>query len=146
MNKAFIVGNLTRDPEVRTVASGASVCTFTVAVQRRFANAQGVREADFIPVVAWRQLADLCGRYLVKGKKVSVVGSIQTRTYDAQDGSKRYATEIVADEVEFLSPNGDGAGRPRTDDIPLPAEPAPAAYGNGQPTAMTEADDDELPF
>ena len=142
MNKAFLVGNLTRDPEFRTVGD-VSVCTFTVAVNRRFANKQGVREADFIPVVTWRQLADLCGRYLVKGKKISVVGTIQTRSYDAQDGSKRFVTEVVADEVEFLSPSGDGAGRPRAEDAPPPQDPGQASY---QPTQMVEADDDELPF
>lgn len=111
MNKAIIIGNLTRDPEVRTTASGVSVCTFTVAVNRRFANQQGAREADYINVVTWRQLADLCGRYLAKGRKCAVVGSIQTRTYDAQDGSKRYATEVIADEVEFLSPANQNASQ-----------------------------------
>ena len=145
MNKAFLIGNLTRDPEVRQTATGVSVCTFTLAVNRKFANAQGVREADFINIVAWRQLADLCGRYLVKGKKVAVAGSIQTRSYDAQDGSKRYATEVVADDVEFLSPSGD-QNRPRqNEEIPLPSDPGPAAtaFPAGQ---MQEADDDELPF
>ncbi len=102
MNKAILIGNLTRDPEVRTTNSGVSVCTFTVAINRRVANQQGVREADFINIVTWRQLAELCGRYLAKGRKVAVVGSIQTRSYDAQDGSKRYVTEVVADEVEFI--------------------------------------------
>ena len=80
MNKAFLIGNLTRDPEMRTTASGTSVCTFSIAVNRRFANQQGVREADFINIVAWRQLADLCGRYLSKGRKCAVVCSNQTRT------------------------------------------------------------------
>ena len=144
MNKAFLIGNLTRDPEMRTTASGPSVCTFSIAVNRRFVNQQGVREADFINIVAWRQLADLCGRYLSKGRKCAVVGSIQTRTYDAQDGSKRHVTEVVADEVEFLGGPNDG-GRPRTDDIPLPPEPS---EGVGQPRSaeMQEVDDDELPF
>ncbi|MDP2891669.1 MAG: single-stranded DNA-binding protein [Bacillota bacterium] len=102
MNKIFIIGNLTKDPEVRATGSGISVCTFTVAVQRRFQNAQGERQADFIPVVCWRGLADNCGKYLHKGSKVGVIGSVQTRSYDAADGSKRYVTEVVADEVEFL--------------------------------------------
>lgn len=142
MNKAILVGNLTRDPETRTTGSGVAVTTFTVACQRRFANQQGVREADFINVVTWRQLAELCGRYLSKGRRVGVVGSIQTRSYDAQDGTKRYVTEVVADEVEFLSSRDDGAPRQRNDEIPLPPEPAPAAHVGG----FTEVDDDELPF
>ena len=147
MNKAFLVGNLTRDPELRQTAGGVSVCTFTVAVNRRFANQQGVREADFIPIVTWRQLADLCGHYLSKGRKVSVVGSIQTRTYDAQDGSKRYATEVVADEVEFLSPAGESGsfGHPTEAPQTQPQENAHSA-NTFKPDQMVEADDDELPF
>ena len=108
MNKAILIGNLVADPETRTTPSGVMVCQFRIAVQRRFANQQGVREADFLNIVAWRQLAELCSRYLSKGRKVAVEGSIQTRSYDAQDGSKRYATEIIADNVEFLgSQQGD---------------------------------------
>ena len=143
MNKAILIGNLTRDPEVRSTGSGVSVCTFTIAVNRRFANQQGVREADFINIVAWRQTAELCGRYLAKGRKVAVVGSIQTRSYDAQDGSKRYVTEVVADEVEFISGPQDGARPVRSDDIPLPPEPMDNGSRAGM---MDEVDDDELPF
>ena len=143
MNKAILIGNLTRDPEVRTTGSGVSVCTFTIAVNRRFANQQGVREADFINIVAWRQTAELCGRYLAKGRKVAVVGSIQTRSYDAQDGSKRYVTEVVADEVEFISTPQDGSRPMRSDDIPLPPEPMDNGSRAG---VMDEVDDDELPF
>lgn len=144
MNKAILIGNLTRDPEMRTTNGGVSVCTFTIAVNRRFANQQGVREADFINIVVWRQLADLCGRYLAKGRKVAVIGSIQTRTYDAQDGSKRYVTEVVADEVEFLSGANEGGRPTRSDDIPLP--PEPADNGMSRSAGMQEVDDDELPF
>lgn len=125
---------------MRTTQSGVVCGTFRLAVQRRFANQQGVREADFINVVAWRQLAELCGKYLSKGRKCAVIGSLQTRSYDAQDGSKRYVTEVVADEVEFLgSPNGDGHSR--TDEAPLPPEPPEA-----RPTEMQEVDEDDLPF
>jgi single-strand DNA-binding protein len=142
MNKAILIGNLTRDPETTTTSSGITKCNFTVAVQRRFANAQGVREADFIPVVCWRQTAELCSRYLSKGRKVAVEGSIQTRTYDAQDGTKRYVTEIVADSVEFLGSREDGG---RQGGFDAPAAPAPRASA---PAAggFTEVDDDELPF
>ena len=144
MNKAILIGNLTRDPETMTTSSGITKCNFTVAVQRRFANAQGVREADFIPVVCWRQTAELCARYLSKGRKVAVEGSIQTRSYDAQDGTKRYVTEIVADNVEFLSSREDGGSRQGNY---APAAPAPAPR-NAAPanSDFTEVDDDELPF
>ena len=144
MNKVILIGNLARDPEMHTTQGGTNKCSFTVAVQRRFANQQGVREADFIPVVAWRRLADTCGRFLTKGRKVAVVGSLQVRSYDAQDGSRRFVTEVVADEVEFLpSSSGEGAQRPHTDEAAPVREQAPAGY---QPSQMEEAEDDELPF
>ena len=142
MNKVILIGNLANDPEGRTTQSGISQSTFRIAVQRRFANAQGVREADFLTVVAWRQTADFCNRYLSKGRRVAVEGSIQNRSYDAQDGSKRYVTEIIADSVEALGGREDG-GQPRTRDegpTPPPAPPAPAMND------FTEVDDDELPF
>lgn len=104
MNKCVMTGNLTKDPEVRSTGSGISVCSFRIAVQRRFTGQDGQKVSDFFDVVAWRTLADNCGKYLSKGSKVAVVGELQTRTYDAKDGSKRYVTEIVADEVEFLTP------------------------------------------
>ena len=142
MNKAILIGNLTRDPETMTTSSGITKCNFTVAVQRRFANAQGVREADFIPVVCWRQTAELCARYLSKGRKVAVEGSIQVRSYDAQDGTKRYVTEVVADNVEFLGSRDEGSRGDYAPAAPAPAprQAAPAAGG------FTEVDDDELPF
>ena len=142
MNKAILIGNLTRDPESRTTPSGAVVTTFTLAINRRFANANGVREADFINIVTWRQTAELCARYLAKGRKVCVVGQIQSRSYDAQDGTKRYVTEVVADEVEFLGSREDGGMNRSRNDIPMPPEPAANANIGG----FTEVDDDELPF
>ena len=144
MNKAILIGNLTKDPETRTLPSGITTCSFTLAINRRYTNQQGVREADFIPIVCWRQTAELCARYLSKGRKVAVEGSIQTRTYDAQDGSKRYVTEVVADEVEFLSGANEGGRPTRSDDIPLP--PEPADNGMSRSAGMQEVDDDELPF
>lgn len=133
MNKVIMTGNLCNDPEVRQTNGGVSVCTFKIAVQRNFKNEQGVREADFFSVVVWRQLAELCGKYLQKGRKVAVTGCLQNRNYDAQDGSKRFVTEIIADEVEFIEPKRD-EGKPA-------AKPAP------QPTELTPADsEDDLPF
>ena len=105
MNKVFLIGNLTKDPEMRSTQSGVAVCNFSIAVNRRFRNPQtGQQETDFLNVIAWRQLAELCSKYLAKGRKVAVTGSIQARTYEAKDGSKRTAWDIVADEVEFLTP------------------------------------------
>lgn len=143
MNKVILIGNLAADPESRTTQSGVAQCTLRLAVQRRFANQQGVREADFFTIVCWRQTAEFCSRYLSKGRKIAVEGSLQTRSYDAQDGSKRYVTEVIADNVEFCDSRPDGA-RPRTDNPPPVQEP-PAGYGmnNG---GFTEIDDDELPF
>ena len=143
MNKVILIGNLAADPETRTTQSGVTQCTLRLAVQRRFANQQGVREADFFTIVCWRQTADFCARYLSKGRKIAVEGSLQTRSYDAQDGSKRYVTEVIADNVEFCDSRPEG-GRPRTDNPPPIQEP-PAGYGmnNG---GFTEIDDDELPF
>ena len=143
MNKAILIGNLANDPESRTTASGIAQCTFRLAVQRRFANQQGVREADFLTIVCWRQTAELCARYLSKGRKVAVEGSIQVRSYDAQDGSKRYVTEVIADNVEFLGSRDEGSrggfDAPAAP-APAPRQAAPAAGG------FTEVDDDELPF
>lgn len=139
MNKAILIGNLTRDPESKVTGSGTAVTTFTLAVNRRFKNANGNRETDYINVVAWRQTAELCARYLAKGRKVCVVGQIQTRSYDAQDGTKRYVTEVIADEVEFLGGKNDGSqgGSPAS-------EGGTAMPGGGG--SFTEVDDDELPF
>ena len=140
MNRVILIGNLAADPESRTTQSGISQCTLRIAVQRRFANQQGVRETDFFNVICWRQTADFCARYLSKGRKIAVEGSIQNRAYDAQDDSKRYITEIVADNVEFLSsPQGD---RPRADNPPPPPEPSGYAP---DADAFTDVDD-ELPF
>lgn len=141
MNKAILIGNLTKDPEVRTTPSGATVCTFTIAVNRRYQNQSGERVADFLNIVAWRQLGELCGKYLAKGRKVSVIGEIQTRSYDAKDGTKRYITEIVADEVEFLSPRGQDAGGSGGYERQYERQAVPQA-----PEGFTEIDDDQLPF
>lgn len=139
MNKAFLIGNLTRDPDLRTTPStGTSICNFTIAVARKFKNPQtGERETDFIPVVVWRQQADNCGKYLRKGSQVAVSGSIQTRTYEANDGSRRHVTEIVADEIKFLTPKQERQREPGE-------MTADDRYESSQ-SIMHEIDDD-LPF
>ena len=142
MNKVILIGNLANDPESRTTSSGIATCTFRLAVQRRFANASGVREADFITIVCWRQTAELCSKYLLKGRKVAVEGSIQTRSYDAQDGTKRFVTEIIADSVEFLSSREEGHSsgvNPITQSV---MNQAKETFG----AQFTEVEDDDLPF
>lgn len=114
MNKCIFIGNLTRDPEIATTANGVNRCTFAIAVNRRYTNSNGEREADFINVIAWRGLGDNCGKYLKKGSKIAVVGEMQNRSYDDKDGNRRYTTEIVAEDVEFLSSasSSNGADNP----------------------------------
>ena len=136
MNKVVLIGNLTKDPELSTTNSGVNYCRFTLAVSRRFANTNGDRDADFINIVVWRGQADNCHKYLKKGSKACVVGNIQTRSYDAQDGSKRYVTEVVAEEVEFLSTKGGFGGSDDTNSIPKDDN-----EGDLQPI-----EDDTLPF
>jgi single-strand DNA-binding protein len=114
MNQVILIGNLAADPESRTTQSGIACCTFRLAVNRRYKGADGQRETDFINCVAWRQCAELCSKYLAKGRKVGVTGSLQTRTYQAQDGSKRYATEVVVEQVEFLTARNESAETPST--------------------------------
>ena len=128
MNKVIIIGNLVADPEAHTTQSGVSRSTFRVAVTRPHKR----DETDFLTVVAWRQSADYCNQYLKKGNKVAVEGSVQTRSYDAQDGSKRWVTEIIADSVEGLTRADNGAqGAPKQ----KPAQ-----------NDFQEVDDSELPF
>lgn len=109
MNRVILIGNLASAPDTRATQNGITVCTFRLAVQRRFKNQQGERESDFINIVCWRQLADICGKYLAKGRKAAIEGSMQTRSYQAQDGSKRYVTEVIADSVELLTPRSESA-------------------------------------
>ena len=135
MNKCILIGNLTKDPDLTTTNSGISVCRFTLAVSRRYQNAEGERETDFINVVVWRTLADNCHRFLRKGSKCAVVGSVQTRSYDATDGSKRYVTEVVAEEVEFVGSKSTGS-----DGVAEVENTKPAT------TKLEPIDDDQLPF
>ena len=114
MNKVILIGRLTRDPELRTIASGNATTSFTVAVNRNFTNQNGEREADFINCVAWRKQAENVAKYCTKGSQVAVEGRIQTRNYDAQYGTKRYVTEVIADNVTFLSSRAGGSQIPES--------------------------------
>ena len=143
MNKLTIIGNLTRDPELRTTTTGVNVCDFTVAVNRRQRrDAQNSQpEADFFRVTVWRERGELCAKYLAKGRKVCVIGPVSVRTYTGNDGQTRASLEVTADEVEFLSSRNDaeaagsyGAAAPA---VPS-AEPQAASF--------TAVETDELPF
>lgn len=108
MNRSVLVGRLTKDPDLRYTPSGVAVATFTLAVNRTFANQQGEREADFINCVVWRKPAENVANYLKKGSLAGVDGRLQTRSYDGQDGKKVYVTEVVAESVQFLESKGSG--------------------------------------
>lgn len=110
LNRAILIGRLTRDPELRYTPNGVAVTTFTLAVDRPFSNQQGDREADFINVVTWRQLAETCANYLRKGRLTAVEGRIQVRNYENNEGRKVYVTEVVADNVRFLESTNSGSG------------------------------------
>ena len=150
MNKVFLIGNLTRDPELRTTQSGVTVCSFTIAVNRRRASSAeaGQPEADFFRVTAWRQLGEICAKYLAKGRKVSVVGSVSASAYTGNDGQSRASLEVQADDGEFLTPRGEQGEAPAAY---APAAPAPrannAGYGSApQGGGFVQVDEEELPF
>lgn len=106
MNRVSLIGRLTKDPELRYTSSNIASCSFTIAVNRTYTNQDGQREADFIPIVVWRKQAENVKNYTKKGDLVAVEGRIQTRNYVAQDNTKRYVTEVIADNVQFLTPKG----------------------------------------
>ena len=147
MNKAILVGRLTRDPELRTTANGVSVCSFSIAVNRRFKNAEGGYDADFINCVAWRQQADFLAKYFAKGRMVGVVGSIQTRNYDNKDGQKVYVTEVAADEIHFVDSKSSNDSAPVADNTVAPSKPAAETTFEANDGFMPmPAADDDLPF
>lgn len=146
MNKVALVGNLTRDPEYgHTQGSDISYCRFTVACQRKYKDSSGQYPADFISCIAWRGTADFVHKYFIKGNRIGLTGTIQTRSYDAQDGSKRYVTEVVAEEVEFVGPRQDSQQSVNTPPPPPPPEPRNEQQRMDY-NDFTEVDDDELPF
>ena len=150
MNKLMIIGNLTRDPEVRTVSSGYTVCDFTVAVNNMRRSSQnnqnqsdGQNDATFFRVSAWNKLGENCAQYLKKGRKVCVIGSVTAHTYTGSDGTTRVSLDVNANEVEFLSSRNDTAA-PYGEGVPTsaPAPQAPTAQNNG----FTSVEVDDLPF
>ena len=163
MNKVFLIGRLTRDPELRYTGSNLPVATFSLAVNRPFSGQNGEREADFINIVVWRKQAENCKNYLNQGSQVAIEGRIQVRNYDDQNGQKRYVTEVVADNVEFLgsknsSNNSSSMSAPASNNNN--AGPSPYDFGDAPEPKGTDVDsnpfadfgssieisDDELPF
>lgn len=138
MNKVILVGRLARDPEVRYTQTGKANATFSLAVSR-FSGGQN-NTTDFIPIVAWEKLAEICGNNLIKGSQILVEGRMQIRNYEAQDGTKRYVTEVVAQNIEFL---GSKQTRPSNDQA---APAAPAAGGGANSFGSEVFPDEEIPF
>lgn len=153
MNKVILIGRLVKDPEVKTTQSQVAVCSFTIAVDRKFKTSEGERQADFISCVAWRQQAEFLGKYFRKGSRVAVVGNLQARSYDDKDSKKVYVTEVVVDEIEFVDSKHDADS---TGD-PTPSQTEKGAQGSKTRAAAaipsknngfypTMDDDTTLPF
>ncbi|MEG1494802.1 MAG: single-stranded DNA-binding protein [Bacilli bacterium] len=162
MNKVFLIGRLTRDPELKYTGSNIAVATFSLAVNRPFSNQAGDREADFIPIVVWRKQAENVKNYIKQGSQVAIDGRMQTRTYDGEDGKKRYITEVVAENVQFLDAKGSrepGANNYQSNNDKANS-PTPYDFNNQTEPKVTdiksdpfadfganiEISDDELPF
>lgn len=143
MNKVMLIGNLTRDPELVTTSNGISLCKFGLAVQRRFSSNDGERDVDFFNIVVWRGPAENCYKYLKKGSKVGILGSIQTRNYESNDGTKKFAFDIVAEEVEFLS-SKNSEGSANASDMPVGGSKTTGK--SDVINTFTPIDDNDLPF
>lgn len=129
MNKVVLIGRLTADPQLKfTQGTGTAVATFTLAVNRRFKK-EGQPDADFIPIVVWGKIAESTANYMRKGSQISVAGRIETRSYEAKDGGRRYVTEVVADEVKFLDSKSSGA-----------------IHGDDNPDMTPIEDGEDMPF
>lgn len=150
LNRIVLIGRLTRDPELRFTPNGRAVCSFTLAVDRPFSNQEGNREADFINIVVWNKPAENCAQYLAKGRMAAVDGRLQIRSYEGNDGQRRYVTEVIADNVRFLPSGGrDGGSASGYGQDFGSSEPSAPAFGGsfGEPAGddmpMTS---DDLPF
>lgn len=158
MNKVFLIGRLTRDPELRYTGSNLPVATFSLAVNRNFTSQSGEREADFINIVVWRKQAENVKNYLTQGSQVAIDGRIQTRTYDGEDGKKRYITEVIADNVQFLDSKSSREGGASSNnsyndvtpsDFSSSMQPQTTSVKNDPFSdfgSSIEINDDELPF
>lgn len=139
MNRCVFVGRVVNDPEVRTTANGTATCSFRIAVQRRFKNANGERQSDFFQCVAWRQTAEYVGRFFHKGDMIAVEGEMQNRDYQAQDGTKRYVTELIID-------NAHGCGNVQSKPVDVQEVPSTAQEVFGAGFVEVDEDGEELPF
>ena len=160
MNKVFLIGRLTRDPELRYTGNNTAVASFALAVQRNFANQQGEREADFFNITVWRKQAENVKNYLTQGSQVAIEGRLQTRSYDDANGQKRYVTEVVADNVEFIGSRNSSGNSNNMNSSASNAGPTPYDFGDAPEPKGTDVDsnpfadfgssieisDDELPF
>ncbi|MBQ8497206.1 MAG: single-stranded DNA-binding protein [Clostridia bacterium] len=140
LNKVILIGHMTADPELKQTPSGLSVCSFSIGVTRRYTKAGEQTQSDFINIVAWRQTAEFIARYFRKGTAICICGSLQTRTWTDNNGNKRYATEVVADEASFVERKSEST---RTDDYQAPAFNTPVSEA---PKFEEIAGDDDLPF
>jgi single-strand DNA-binding protein len=152
VNKAIIIGRLTRDPEVRTTGNGTSVTSFSVATSFNWTNQQGQKQeqTEYHNIVAWRRLGEIVAQYLKKGSLVYVEGRLQTRSWEGQDGKKNYRTEIIANEMKMLGskPTGGGAGSPAEPNEPSFSQdaPSPMASAGSEATPEIQIDDSDIPF
>jgi single-strand DNA-binding protein len=132
LNRVILIGRLTKDPELRYTPAGVAVTQFTLAVDRQFSGSKEEREADFIPIVTWRQLAETCANYLRKGRLAAVEGRIQVRNYENNEGRRVYVTEVIADNVRFLeSANREGGGQGREEGASGNPSASGSGYGGG---------------
>ena len=146
-NKVILIGNMTADPELKQTSAGTSVCSFSIAINRRFAKAdQGQQSVDFINIVTWRQQAEFVQRYFKKGNPILVCGQLQTRTWTDNQGQKRYATEVVADEVSFVAPAAQGAQPQTAGSSYTPDSYASPAFNAGGANFEEIPNDESLPF
>lgn len=147
VNKWLGIGNLTKDPELKYTPQGTAVCTFSIACNERYKDRDGNQKekTEFINIVAWRQLAEICGKYLTKGKQVYIEGKIQTRSYEDKDGNKRYVTEIVADQMQMLG-GGDGGNRQESRPAQRPSQGRERQPGDPDYNPAHFPPDDDLPF
>jgi single-strand DNA-binding protein len=135
-NKVILIGNMCADPELKQTANGVAVCSFSIAVQRRFSKSQdNAQQTDFINIVAWRQTAEFVAKYFTKGRPILVCGSLQTRSWTDQNGQKRYATEVIVDEATFVDSKSDNGQTQSGGYVP-----------DAQPNFEEVAQDDDLPF
>ena len=145
LNKAMIIGNLTRDPEQKTTPQGTPVTTFSVATNMIWTDQQGQKQekVEYHNIVAWRKLAEICGQYLKKGSKIYVEGRLQTRDWEGQDGVRRYRTEIVAENMIMLDRAGSFSSTSRSEEAPMPSNESPSGEN---PSDSEEIKVEDIPF